>query len=276
MIGDDLIGRQFDAVMNAPLKFHAHLQLRAANPDIETPSFSDLNCARIFVFDETPIVDGSMSGGKVVAKRVVDDSREIALPFEVCWFEVRGRRSICMDDNQTFDTPADVVGLLVKELGPGKFKFTCFSWHETRRAFGGSEYSNVDDQGSEPFVKSIIAGLVKALQERTLGTERINIREKIRINREKKIIKIKSIIRVCSNHSVKVARPILGNKIDWSHRWEVMGHWRKISGIGKDRGGRYDIEGYTWVVPHTKGPDGKPVVKKIRVVASKQDINKGG
>lgn len=57
-----------------------------------------------------------------------------------------------------------------------------------------------------------------------------------------------------------------GHKIDWSHRWEVRGHWRKVKGLGKDREGVYGVRGFTWIKAHVKGNADKPLVKKTRVV----------
>ena len=55
--------------------------------------------------------------------------------------------------------------------------------------------------------------------------------------------------------------------VDWSHRWEVRGHYRKIDGLGKDPSGRYCVEGYTYVKPHVRGPEDKPLIKnKVRIV----------
>lgn len=54
--------------------------------------------------------------------------------------------------------------------------------------------------------------------------------------------------------------------IDWSHRFEVRGHWRVFEGVGKNRDGEYNIEGFTWVKNYVKGPEHLPLVKKTRVV----------
>lgn len=56
-----------------------------------------------------------------------------------------------------------------------------------------------------------------------------------------------------------------GRKIDWSHRWEVRGHWvTLLGGLGKDRAGNYCVHDYTWRVHHEKGPPELPLVKKTR------------
>lgn len=52
--------------------------------------------------------------------------------------------------------------------------------------------------------------------------------------------------------------------VDWKHSWECVGHWRKISGIGKDVDGNYRVIGKTWVLPCVKG-NGE-LIKKLRVV----------
>lgn len=54
---------------------------------------------------------------------------------------------------------------------------------------------------------------------------------------------------------------------DYRYRWEVRGHWRACRHIGKDPTGSYGVEGKTWVVPHICGPAGKPILKKLRVIA---------
>lgn len=51
-----------------------------------------------------------------------------------------------------------------------------------------------------------------------------------------------------------------------SHRWEVRGHWRSISGLGKDETGNYIVRGLTWVAAHEKGPEQARLVKKTRLI----------
>lgn len=59
-----------------------------------------------------------------------------------------------------------------------------------------------------------------------------------------------------------------GLPIDWSHRWKVRGHWRKIHTVGKNREGEYGVHGFTWVVDHVKGPEDAPLVEKTYVLDS--------
>lgn len=52
--------------------------------------------------------------------------------------------------------------------------------------------------------------------------------------------------------------------IDWQHRWEVAGHWRRAK-HGHDPNGEA-ILGRTWVKNFVKGPEDKPLVVKERRV----------
>lgn len=53
-----------------------------------------------------------------------------------------------------------------------------------------------------------------------------------------------------------------GDHLDWSHRWIVSGHWRNQA-VGVDRADRR----LTWIAPHIKGPDDKPLVMRETVKA---------
>ena len=52
--------------------------------------------------------------------------------------------------------------------------------------------------------------------------------------------------------------------LEYSHSFRVRGHWRHHNGIGKNRQGVYNVEGYTWVTDYLKG-EGE-LVKRVRVV----------
>jgi hypothetical protein len=49
-------------------------------------------------------------------------------------------------------------------------------------------------------------------------------------------------------------------QIEWSHRWLVTGHWRRIWDKKEQR------VRLTWVSPYIKGPDEKPLIIKDRIV----------
>jgi hypothetical protein len=100
------------------------------------------------------------------------------------------------------------------------------------------------------------------------GTVRVDARAKVGTGVNRRLMKIKNLVIVAPKKEKNTLAEHIGaqREIDWSHRWDVMGHWRKVTGIGKDRAGNYAIKGYTWVISHTKGPEDKVLVRKTRFV----------
>lgn len=135
---------------------------------------------------------------------------------------------------------------------------------------------------SEPAVLEVISSgcffalyPLSRLHEFESGIERAAIRSKVRVDGVNHHVKIKEIIHIRPKTQSANSEEFESREIDWSHRWEVRGHWRKISGIGKDREGAYKIGGHTWVVPHQKGPDHLPVVRKLRVLNPQSEVSHG-
>jgi hypothetical protein len=135
--------------------------------------------------------------------------------------------------------------------------------------------ANDDSIYTNSAVHCFLFHLFQALARKgQLGTERMNERFRIGTGSERRQIKIKDIVHVRLRRKAASSAPtteqVGDRKIEWSHRWEVMGHWRKVSGIGKDDRGRYHVQNYTWVIPHTKGPEEKDLVKKTRLIVTKK------
>lgn len=72
------------------------------------------------------------------------------------------------------------------------------------------------------------------------------------------------IIHVSIDKKIQKIGHVTGEKIEWKHSWLVVGHWRKIKGIGKDRYGNRVIVGKTWVIPTVKGVG--VFIEKLRMV----------
>jgi hypothetical protein len=144
------------------------------------------------------------------------------------------------------------------------------------------------DQAGDPgyYARSVVHEflfhLFRTLAKRgQIGTERINERFRVGTGAGRRQMRIKDIVhvRLKQKASSKVAASVHSGErelVEWSHRWEVMGHWRKVDGIGKDDRGRYHVQGYTWVIPHTKGPEEKEIVKKSRIVLDTKNEEEDG
>lgn len=52
--------------------------------------------------------------------------------------------------------------------------------------------------------------------------------------------------------------------LSFDFRFEVMGHWRRIAGVGKDQFGIRNQSNRTWIDSHEKGPKDAPFKKQIR------------
>jgi hypothetical protein len=81
--------------------------------------------------------------------------------------------------------------------------------------------------------------------------------------------KYKNVVFVTKKQYLATAKKNEPTLVDWSHRWEVMGHWRRCSTLGKDRDGNYCVIGLTWVSPHIRG-EGDLVIKTRVVKGAKQ------
>lgn len=112
-------------------------------------------------------------------------------------------------------------------------------------------------------VKKIVWRLAN-LEGHKSATVKTNIRVKMKSKGETYFHKIKHVIYLGLTHEKGRSVSVEGEPVDWSHRWEVRGHWRKIRGVGKDRDNKPIVNGFTWVVPHIKGDESLPLIKKIR------------
>jgi hypothetical protein len=135
------------------------------------------------------------------------------------------------------------------------------------------------DQGSTNQYDASVNKTVRCFLDRLDRRQSVTGIEKTseRIKTSKGIRKIKEVIHVVPK-SLKDSVSIPGKTIDWSHRWEVRGHWRMLpiegtdtpdlTRVGKNRDGEFLSAGYTWVSDHVRGPETVPLIKKTRIVDS--------
>jgi hypothetical protein len=190
-------------------------------------------------------------------------NQKIDLPFECCYFQSDAPFIIYEEDSIQ-----NICGFLVKEDGPentnvfgvGIITKDCAS---TIRV--SLEKQNINKECE--IHKFIILLLRNMAGSKNIGIEKVNIHIKRKENGIKKIHKIKTIIHVGKKNKLTEYEKKEHKKLDYSHRFEVMGHWRKVDVIGKNRNGEYNVNGYTWVVNHVRGDESKPLVIKKRIVA---------
>lgn len=213
--------------------------------------------------------------GPITVASCPEPAGPISLPFPVCYFEMLGEEALLVYERPGVGKIFDFYALVVMEVSPQQYR----AWYVCRAhqlgdgkrlhlvAANPNEWSDLANFG----VHKLLAYLLNRIRTGSLGSETTAIRVKARVGNTKEFHKIRQVIRVVPKNKTKGVRPVFGSIIDWSHRWEVMGHWRRTGGVGKSRTGEYVINGMTWVNPHTKGPDAAPMVTKTRVVTN----NKG-
>lgn len=118
----------------------------------------------------------------------------------------------------------------------------------------------------------VVSAFLERLKREKVGMETTRQKIKIGNGSEKRIHRIRRIIHVCPKKYSDNYNTENSVSVNWSHRWEVRGHWVKLDPenglprLGKDRDGNYCIAGWTWRVHHTKGPEHLPLIKKTRIV----------
>lgn len=81
---------------------------------------------------------------------------------------------------------------------------------------------------------------------------------------------VNSVIRMKLPRTIEVnphQYPNLSSRAEFSHRFEVMGHWRRIKGKGRNTDGERNQNGRTWIHPHIKGPDEAPIKAQLRKIS---------
>lgn len=101
--------------------------------------------------------------------------------------------------------------------------------------------------------------IVDALNSKETLIGSANVKNKTLSGRDKVI----PIVYISSKKLLAQSKKLHPQVIDWRHSWEVLGHWRSVKNIGKNRDGEYGIIGKTWVNPCVKG-NGE-LIKKIRL-----------
>lgn len=204
---------------------------------------------------------------------------DISLPFPIVSVEISGDQpfiylikgliqkgydaSSLIAPYEPISQPLKVNGIIAEELSPKKFLFWLYGKNHEDDYFLTCLYCGPGQQPSDTFKK--IQSAFASLSKKHLASEKVNYQIGLRTPSGKHSVRIREVIHV-TDKKILTPRGPYGGPISHTHRWEVGGHWRTISGVGKDRQGSYGMNGATWVIPHVKGPECKPLIKKQRVV----------
>lgn len=141
------------------------------------------------------------------------------------------------------------------------YYFTLVHHEDVKRETSGKLFARLGSLLSEIHDKNMYVG----------SGGQLNLSYKDPVTNEKYNHKIKDIIFIRNKPVLtdNTSQNNLPHNIEWSYRFAVMGHWRRLpdsTKIGKDRSGDYIVPGATWVVDHIRGDENLPLIDKTRVV----------
>lgn len=269
------------------------------NPSLATNKmfFDAFTSAKIFLFgdDHAPFskayapqgseevlvggngTDKEIQAHVVPVKDILEGKEALSLPFQTCYFEMANPDAplLMFVDTDTNQRGSSIAALLVHEIAPyhymahsvwfrdGKFwtEAIIVGNRKVREAYGNSRRSLERIKAME----HCIDGICEFIHNSSLGEEKVFTSIKLKDTPVGKYsMTVNSIIRLSPKNQSENVRPLFAREIDWTHRWWVRGHWRRLEGgIGKDRFGNYSVSGFTWVTEHIKGPDDKDIAEKI-------------
>lgn len=237
--------------------------------------FYRINKTNSFIFEKDclPLGDPNLQGNPPP----IMDLKPLDLPFECCFFEVASGflASVPLDGFVEDDSmnKAFLIGFWILEESYSKYLIEAFYLFYNEEAHEytvacDTYHCDLNDPDAINKKYSMIAygwaqGILENLKTQEMGLE--SRRPYVKTKRMGSLQPLK-IVRVAMKKNSSEVKPLFGDSIDWQHRWEVSGHWRKCKVIGKDRNGDYTVSGFTWVVPHVKGPESMPLIKKTRVI----------
>lgn len=249
-----------------PLKlrlFHELLSMDKNGSDSDKLRFMlDLEQAKPFIWDTKNPMPTIEIDRDLGYNPDSDPDFKMALPFRVCSIELSNwyLSTLFIDEY-----PAWSLCRLFIEHEPGKITVSDFNF--ILQNDGSIGFRSIEVTPSQ--VAWNVAQFNKLLSSSKIGLEK-SVVQFPNLKRSNGTVKsfspIKGIIHLAPRSQETPPLGRLIRKVEWTHQWFVMGHWRKFNGIGKDRAGERTVADYTWVSEHTKGNKEAPLINKIRVI----------
>jgi len=206
-------------------------------------------------------------GDKYTGKFLVPYSVDLDLPFSVCSFECTKTDTQILLNGESRSLVLMASCFLVKEINPRDY--IIFIYDHSKDLIASIKKNGLYGNEKEVYTTTleyIKSEYLQRLKQPDIGQISTNKKIKIKTGSKNKTKEIRKIVVIGSGKHKQ--KKLDGMKISWdySHRWEVRGHWRKCKGMGKDREGDYCIERFTWVKAHEKGPEDAALITKTRVL----------
>lgn len=158
-----------------------------------------------------------------------------------------------------------VCSFIATEISPKEYHFLAYLIVNGKKHI--IEVTKERDAGAWGDFNAFLKFYLDRLSKEKIGVESPSMKVKIGGGSSKRFYKPSAITHVSpKKYTDSVTTTIGGKMIDWTHRWEVRGHWRTVQGIGKDRSGEYVVQGFTWISNFVKGPENAPIIKKSYII----------
>lgn len=245
------------------------------NPKLQRELFASairekLDDLNVFVMSMKPQAGVSIHG-LGGSDQTIGDGR-LDLPFEICGFEhIDSESSIFSLKSEQANKTVDIFAVIIREISPNNYICAHLAQHGTTKDAHEPIMLFYAGEKAPAEGNKILSHFLSLVHSSKIGSEKVNLKFRIGHGENRRPYRIRKIIH-CIPRDQMNSESITKRNIDFSHRWEVMGHWRKIDGLGKNRGGEYTTQGYTWVIPHVRGPEDKMLVKKTRVIHAEKNI----
>jgi len=207
------------------------------------------------------------------------------LPFQTTWIECAGDHNLFHFSNGKEEWGC--VYLCAHEKSPGNYIFLTAIQNlkaatkesisqmniQDAIAYASMEFLIIEKGDDSKFYELLFKctnKVINSIQKSDVGTISYGGSVRIRTSKGKERKKIRNVV-VCGKKKdiESVAREQFSKEVNWSHQWEVRGHWRRCDTIGKDREGKYCVEGFTWIKNHLKGEG--TFIKKVRVFDKQEE-----
>lgn len=250
--------------------------------------------AKIIVIEDEPL---DFIGTCFHANQGLEEKDIISPPFKNCWFEAPGEKALfslkIIPDMGTGEIVEEIsiYGMLLCELGPQLYHVYALVHYEETNAINilmcwcGTKGGEISKEMTEklnfttPFQITIensfnkaIVSMLEIIHNSDIGEQRFFKTVEFKTSSGKIKHKIDSVIRIGKRSNT--FSPLFGKPrvIDWSNRWWVRGHWRRLEAdkTGKDRSGEYIVKGFTWITEHLNGPEHAPIKTQVRIIEAHQ------
>ena len=189
-----------------------------------------------------------------------DDQSILACPFPLFSIEIEGDNFLINDEVSRVDC------ILCHEITVGTYDFLLL---------GKSQDSDerlwlriAPEHANNEKICQLVNAAISRIHAKAIGSKKniAKVQYKNSLG-QKKDFKPSQIIYVSSQNK-GVKQYLLESNIKWSHRWNVMSHWRKLvnsESFGVNRAGIRNVKGYTFINSHEKG-DGEQLIKLRKVI----------